>query len=186
MATVFGIQNFLTQGPILYCIVLNILTGPGPGTYMLPPVVGPSTAPNKHKAPQYSIKLPLKHKYNDAPAPGYVPADNKLPAVTVKGRNFYDPSEYQKKTLKTEKREIESYPLPSASTGLVLTRWRWIFILRRSCISFLDLLVTRYLCHIPIMCEPIDIYSISIARLMRRNIDMGRGQIQVHIYRSHD
>ena len=122
-AIVFGIQNFLTQGPILYILYcFEYFTGPGPGTYMLPPVVGPSTAPNKHKAPQYSIKLPLKHKYNDAPAPGYVPADNKLPAVTVKGRNFYDPSEYQKKRSKTEKREIESYPLPSASTGLVLTR----------------------------------------------------------------
>ena len=58
---------------------------------MLPPVVGPSA--NKQSAPQWSIKLPIKNKYNDAPAPQYLPSDNKLPAVTVKGRNFYDPSE---------------------------------------------------------------------------------------------
>ena len=60
---------------------------------MLPTVVGPTTATNKEKAPEWSIKLPLKTKYNDAPAPNYVPGDNKLPAVTVKGRNFYNPSE---------------------------------------------------------------------------------------------
>jgi len=56
-------------------------------------VVGPSTAANKQKAPEFSIRLPLKTQYNDAPAPAYVPGDNKLPAVTVKGRNFYQPSE---------------------------------------------------------------------------------------------
>ena len=74
------------------CVCL--VSGPGPGTYMLPPVVGPATAPNKDKAPQWSIKLPLETKYNDAPAPSYVPSDNKLPAVTVKGRNFYRPSKF--------------------------------------------------------------------------------------------
>ena len=68
--------------------------GPGPGTYALPPLVGPNTAPNKQSAPQWTVKLPLKTKYNDAPAPSYVPADNKVPAATVKGRNFYNPSKF--------------------------------------------------------------------------------------------